>query len=127
MNFERIPGVWFAFSAGAYVAGLLCSVVFAGPAFVAGFGIGGALVLLNAWLSARRVKAAQFPHKSRVMATVLGGFYTRMIALGICLFAVVAYLNVDPVGLVMGLSVIPAGLFVMLILILLVNRRPEEV
>jgi len=127
MNFQRLPGVWFAFSAAVYVAGLVCCVLMAAPAFLAGFGIGGALVLLNAWASARRVKKAEFPHRNRVMATVLGGFYARMIALGICLFAVISFLNVDPVGLVVGLSVIPAGLFVMLILILLVNRRPEEV
>jgi hypothetical protein len=127
MNFERIPGIWFGFSAAVYVVGLLCCLLMAPPAFLTGFGIGGALVLLNAWASARRVKTAQFPHRGRVMARVLSGFYTRMIVLGICLFAVISFLHVDPVGLVTGLSVVPAGLFVMLLLILLVNRRPEEV
>jgi hypothetical protein len=127
MNFDRIPGVWFVFSAAVYVVGLLCSLVLAPPAFITGFSIGGALVLLNAWASARRVKGAQFPHRNRVMATVLSGFYIRMIVLGICLFAVISVLNVDPVGLVAGLSVVPAGLFFMLIMMLFVNRRPEEV
>jgi len=127
MNFDRIPGVWFVFSAAVYVVGLLCSLVMAAPAFVEGFSIGGALVLLNAWASARRVRGAQFPHRNRVMATVLSGFYARMIVLGVCLFAVISFLNVDPVGLVAGLSVVPAGLFCMLIMMLLVNRRPEEV
>jgi len=127
MDFERIPGVWFTLSAFVYVLGLLCSVIFAGQTFALGFSIGGALVLLNAWAAARRLRKAEFPHKGRVMASVLGGFYMRLILLAICLFGVIKFLKVDPVGLVTGLSVVPAGLFVMLVLIYLVNRRPEEV
>jgi hypothetical protein len=127
MDFERIPGVWFTLSAFVYVVGLLCSLIFAGQTFALGFSIGGALILLNAWAAARKLRKAEFPHKGRVMASVLGGFYMRLILLGICLFGVIKFLKVDPVGLVSGLSVVPAGLFVMLILIYLVNRRPEEV
>jgi hypothetical protein len=127
MDFERIPGVWFTLSAFVYVVGLLCSLIFAGQTFALGFSIGGALILLNAWAAARKLRKAEFPHKGRVMASVLGGFYMRLILLGICLFGVIKFLKVDPVGLVTGLSVVPAGLFVMLILIYLVNRRPEEV
>ncbi len=127
MDFERIPGVWFTLSAFVYAVGLLCSLIFAGQTFALGFSIGGALVLLNAWAAARKLKKAEFPHKGRVIASVLGGFYMRLILLGICLFGVIKFLKVDPVGLVTGLSVVPAALFVMLILIYLVNRRPEEV
>lgn len=127
MDFERIPGVWFTLSAFVYVLGLLSSVILAGQTFALGFSIGGALVLLNAWAAARRLRKAEFPHKGRVMASVLGGFYMRLILLAICLFGVIKFLKVDPVGLVTGLSVVPAGLFVMLVLIYLVNRRPEEV
>jgi len=127
MDFDKVPGVWFTLSAFVYVLGLLCSLIFAGQAFALGFSIGGALVLLNAWAAARRLKRAEFPHKGRVMASVLGGFYMRLIVLAICLFGVIKFLKVDPVGLVTGLSVVPVGLFVMLVLIYLVNRRPEEV
>ena len=127
MDFERIPGVWFTVSAFVYVVGLLCSLIFAGQTFALGFSIGGALILLNAWAAARKLRKAEFPHKGRVMASVLGGFYLRLILLGICLFGVIKFLKVDPIGLVTGLSVVPAGLFVMMILIYLVNRRPEEV
>ena len=127
MDFERVPGVWFTLSAFVYVLGLLGSLVFAGQTFALGFAIGGALILTNAWAAARRIRKAEFPHRGRVMASVLGGFYVRLIVLGICLFGVIKFLKVDPVGLVTGLSVVPAGLFVMLILIYLVNRRPEEV
>jgi hypothetical protein len=127
MDFERVPGVWFTLSAFVYVLGLLGSLVFAGQTFALSFAIGGALILINAWAAARRIKKAEFPHRGRVMASVLGGFYARLIVLGICLFGVIKFLKVDPVGLVTGLSVVPAGLFVMLVLIYLVNRRPEEV
>ncbi len=42
--------------------------------------------------------------------------------------AFIKFVNVDPVGLVTGLSVVPMGLFVMLVLIYVANRRrPEEV
>jgi hypothetical protein len=73
------------------------------------------------------VKKAPFPDKGLVMASVLGGFYVRMILLGICLYGLVTIVRVDPVGLVAGLSVVPAGLFVMLMLIFIANRRPREV
>jgi len=127
MDFERIPGVWFTLSAFVYVLGLLSSLILAGQTFVLGFSIGGALVLVNAWAAARKLRKAEFPHKGRVLASVLGGFYMRLILLAICLFGIIKFLKVDPVGLVTGLSVVPAGLFVMLVLIYLVNRRPEEV
>ncbi|MBI4965225.1 MAG: ATP synthase subunit I [Desulfomonile tiedjei] len=127
MDFDKVPGVWFKLSAFVYTLGLVCSLIFAGQAFSLGFSIGGALVLLNAWAAARRLRRAEFPHKGRVMASVLGGFYMRLILLAICLFGVIKFVKVDPVGLVTGLSVVPAGLFVMLVLIYLVNRRPEEV
>ena len=61
------------------------------------------------------------------MAVLLGGFYVRLILLGICLYGLIKFLKVDPVGLVTGLSVVPAGLLVMLALIYIANRRPEEV
>jgi hypothetical protein len=58
---------------------------------------------------------------------LLGGFYLRLIFLGLCLFVLVRFTKVDPIGLVTGLSVVPAGLFVMLTLIYISNRRPKEV
>ena len=126
MRFESIPGIWFGISAAVYLVGLIASLVLAPATFMVGYGIGGALVLLNAAASARRTKRADFPNKGRVMASLLGGFYARLILLGISLYLVITMLRVDPIGLVCGLSVVPAGLFVMLVLIYLANRRPEE-
>jgi hypothetical protein len=127
MNLERIPGIWFLLSGAVYVVGLPLCFAFAPREFAIGFAAGGALVLLNAWVSARRVKNADFPNRGRVTASLLGGFYVRLILLGICLYAFIAYVQVDPVGLVTGLSVVPAGLLFMLVLIYVANRRPEEV
>ncbi len=128
MNAEKIPGIWFALSGAAYLIGLPVCFLVAPYEFALGFASGGAVVLLNAWMSARRVKNADFPNRGAVMASVLGGFYLRLILLGVCLYAFIKFIHVDPVGLVTGLSVVPMGLFVMLVLIYVANRRrPEEV
>ena len=128
MNADRIPGIWFALSGVVYLVGLPVCFLVTSLAFTIGFATGGALVLLNAWMSARRVRQADFPNRGRVMASLLGGFYLRLILLGVCLYAFITFMHVDPVGLVTGLSVVPVGLFVMLVLIYVANRRrPEEV
>lgn len=61
------------------------------------------------------------------MVSLMGGFYFRLIAVGFSLFALIKFGNIDPVGLVTGLSVIPAGMMLMLVLIYISNRRPQEV
>jgi hypothetical protein len=128
MNADRIPGIWFALSGVVYLVGLPACFLVTSFEFTIGFATGGALVLLNAWMSARRVRQADFPNRGRVMASLLGGFYLRLILLGVCLYAFIKFMHVDPVGLVTGLSVVPVGLFVMLVLIYVANRRrPEEV
>jgi hypothetical protein len=126
VNFEKIPGIWLTLSAVLYALGLLSCLVLAPSSFTVGFGLGGCLVLLNALASARRLRSAEFPHKGRVMASLLGGFYARLVLMGLSLFVFIKYLRVDPFGLVTGLTVVPAGLFVMLALIYFANRRPEE-
>jgi ATP synthase I chain len=127
MNFDKIPGIWFVLSGLLYVIGLVACAVLAPTGFGLGFAAGGALVLGNAWASARRIKKTGFLHRSGVTALLLGGFYVRLILLGICLYGIIRFLKVDPVGLVTGLSVVPAGLLIMLVLIYIANRRPEEV
>lgn len=127
MKFDKIPGVWFTLSGAAYVFGLIACLVLASRGLTLGFVAGGALALLNSWASARKVKKTELTHKSMVMASLIGGFYVRLTMLGICLFACIRYLEVDPIGVVIGLSVVPAGLVIMLFLIYIANRRPEEV
>jgi hypothetical protein len=126
MNLEKIPRIWLFVSGAAYLIGLAACLALAPAGFAAGFGFGGSLALLNSWFSARGVRKAEFPDKGRVLASLVGGFYLRLAFLGVCLYCLIRFTQVDPIGLVVGLSVIPAGLFVLLILIYIANRRPEE-
>jgi hypothetical protein len=127
MNFEKVPSIWFLLSLMVYAVGIVIALALAPWSFTGGFAAGGALVLLNAWASARRMKTAPLPDRGMVMASVMGGFYVRLILLGICLYVLVTIARVDPVGLIAGLSVVPAGLLVMLGFIYIANRRPREV
>jgi len=127
MDFKKIPAIWLIVSGIVFAAGLVVSFLAASTGFTAGFGAGGGLVLANAWVSARKVRKAEFPHKGLVTASLVGGFYIRLIVLGFCLYGFIKVLGLDPVGLVTGVSVVPAGLFVLLALIYLANRRPREV
>ncbi len=126
MNFEKIPRIWLFISGAVYLIGLVLCLPFAHSGFMLGFGLGGALALVNSWLSARKIQRTDFLNRMGVVASVLGGFYVRLIILGLCLYGLIRFSEVDPLGLIIGLSVIPAGLFVMLILIYIANRRPEE-
>ncbi len=127
MNFERVPAIWLGVSGVVYGAGALASLALAPFPFVIGFVAGGALVLANAWAGGRKVKRSEFRQKSAEIPAFLAHFYVRLILLGISLFVLIKYAKVDPLGLVTGLSVAPAGLFVMLVLIYLANKTPEEV
>lgn len=127
MNFERVPGIWLGVSATVYLFSLCLAWLIGSGGFVAGFAAGGGLVLFNAWASTRTLRRADFQFRGRATAFILGGFYLRLVLLGICLYLLVKVVGVDPVGLVTGLSVLPAGLVAMLALTYIANRRPREV
>ncbi|MDD3472627.1 MAG: ATP synthase subunit I [Syntrophaceae bacterium] len=107
--------------------GLLVSSLLAPYHFTVAYLIGSLLVLTNSWLSARKVGQATFRERNQAMISIMGGFYVRLAVIGLCLFALIKYVNIDPVGLIAGLTVMPAGLIVMLVLIYISNRRPQEV
>ena len=127
MKFDKLPAVWLSICGLVYAVGLVTCLAAAQGAFTAGFAFGGALVLINAWASGHRLRKARFSHRTQAMVTVLGGFFVRLSLLGACLYGLIKFLKVDPVGLVTGLSVVPAGVLVTLVLIYIANRRPEEV
>ncbi len=127
MRFEKLPAAWLFICTGVYAAGLVVCLALASGGFTIGFAFGGVLVLINAWASGRRLRKVRFSHRTQAMVTVLGGFFVRLSLLGACLYGLIKFLKVDPVGLVTGLSVVPAGVLVMLVLIYVANRRPEEV
>ncbi|MFH0957281.1 MAG: ATP synthase subunit I [Pseudomonadota bacterium] len=127
MEFEKIPRIWLFLSGIVFIIGLVTSSVLASGKFTLGYASGGALVLLNAWASAWRIRKSGFQDRGRSIVALIGGFYFRLIFLGLCLFVLVRFTEVDPIGLVTGLSVVPASLFLMLSLIYISNRRPKEV
>jgi hypothetical protein len=127
MKYDVLPTVWLAVCGGVYTVGLVICLVAAPSHFTVGFGFGGALVLTNAWVSAHRLRKARFSNRTQAMVDIIGGFFVRLSLLGICLYGLLKFLKVDPVGLVAGLSVVPAGVLVMLVLIHIANRRPEEI
>ncbi len=127
MNFSTIPIVWLGLTSGVYLLGLVTAALVASAEFTIGFGAGGALALGNSWASARKVKQADFPDRGRVTASLVGGFYLRLALVGLCLYGFIKILKMNAVGVVAGLSVVPAGLFILLILIYFANRTPKEV
>lgn len=127
MNFERVPAIWLSVCTAVYVGGVLMGLILAPPHFVVGYVAGGALVIVNIWASGRKTRRCEFRQKGAEIATFLAHFYLRLVLLGISLFLLIKYAKISLLGLVAGLSVVPAGLFVMLVLIYLANRTPEEV
>ncbi len=126
MNMEKLPGICFMVCGAIYTLGCVLTFLLAPPAFTIGFGGGGALVLLNLFASAHKLRRADFPNRNRVLTSVVGGFYFRLTIIGTCLYILISYAQVDPVGLVAGLSIIPMGIPILLLLIYIANRRPEE-
>jgi hypothetical protein len=110
-----------------YAVGVMSSLLMASSTFTAGFAAGGAVMLINALASMRRIMRADFQHQGAATASLLGGFYLRLTLVGVCLYALIAHAKLDPLGLVAGLSVVPAGLFLMPALIYIANRRPKEI
>ncbi|MGC8659194.1 MAG: ATP synthase subunit I [Desulfomonilaceae bacterium] len=127
MNFQKIPSIWFLLSGILFLAGFVSCLLLTNIQFTMGYLAGGVLVLSNAWLSAWRIRKSDFFNKSHSFVSLIGGFYFRLFFVGVCLFVLIRFTRIDPVGLVTGLSVVPAGLFVMLMLIHISNRRPKEV
>jgi hypothetical protein len=127
MKFERLPSIWLGTCGVVYVAGVFLCLTLADKGFTIGFVAGGGLVLLNSLASAQKIIGAEFSNRSAVTASVVGGFYLRLAVFGICVYLLIRFFDVDPVGLVAGITVVPAGLLAMLVMIYIANRRPEEV
>ncbi len=123
---KETPDKWFLSMGIAFVGGLVVCVLATPLSFVAAYGAGGALVMANAYASSRKLAKTDFSHKGRAFTSLIGGFYVRLVLMGICLYVCIKHLGFDPLGLVVGLSVVPAGLVVMLILTRAANRRVEE-
>ncbi len=126
MILKEAPDKWFLSMGTAFVGGLVVCALAAPWSFVGAYAVAGALVTANAYASSRKLAKTDFSHKGRAFTSLVGGFYVRLILIGISLYVCIKHLGFDPLGLVVGLSVVPAGLVVMLILTREANRRVEE-
>ena len=96
---------WILFS-GASIVGLIT----APPEFARGIIFGGLLVTLNFHLLAKTLKKALTPPHLASPNAILAKYYIRFIASGFIIFVLIAGHFVNPVGLVLGLSVVVASI-----------------
>ncbi len=80
------------------------------PGFARGVLFGGLLVTVNFHLLARTLKKALTPPYLSSHNSVLAKYYMRFIASGIIIFVLIAGHFVNPLGLIVGLSVVVASI-----------------
>lgn len=81
------------------------------PYFAMGIVSGGLIVTVNFHLLARTLKRALTPPRIASHNLVLAKYYVRFIISGIIIFILIGGGIVHPVGLVIGLSVVVASIF----------------
>ncbi len=92
---------------------LLLSLIFMTPFFSLGVGLGGLIVLFNFHLLYRILKKALIPEQLASPKVVIVKYYLRLLGTGILLYFLIARRLVDPLGLVVGLSVVVINLTLM--------------
>jgi hypothetical protein len=92
---------WVLFSGASIIA-----LMTAPPEFARGIIFGGLLVTVNFHLLAKTLKKALTPPRLASPNAVLAKYYIRFIASGFIIFVLIAGHFVNPVGLVLGLSVV---------------------
>ena len=105
---------WILLAAGALCAGLL-----APGRFFWGVLLGGLLVTVNFTLLARTLKKALDPSQLSGYSSVLAKYYLRFVVSGIIIIALLATRAVDPVGLIVGLSVVVVSIMAAVVYMLL--------
>jgi len=91
--------------AAASILGLIMSP----PDFARGVIFGGLIVTVNFHLLARTLKKALTPPHLASPNAILAKYYIRFILSGIIIFVLIAGHIVNPIGLVLGLSVVVAS------------------
>ncbi len=98
---------WVLFSVLA-VSG---SVLAPGP-FAWGILAGGLIVTINFHLMYRSLKRTLTPPHVANTSTVLGKYYLRFVVSGVIIFILIADDYVNPLGLIIGLSVVVTSIFI---------------
>jgi hypothetical protein len=89
---------------------LLGSMIFMPPLFAFGVAMGGLIVLVNFHLLYLILKKALIPDHLASPKSVIFKYYLRLLGTGLILYFLIAKRLVDPLGLVVGLSVVVINL-----------------
>ena len=89
---------------------LLISLTLMPPFFTLGVAMGGLIVLINFLMLYRILKKAFIPDRLASPKVVIIKYYLRLLGTGILLYFLIAKRMVDPLGLVVGLSVVVINL-----------------
>lgn len=89
---------------------LLGSLILMTPWFTLGVGMGGLIILANFHILYRVLRKAFIPEQLASPKVVIVKYYLRLLGTGIILYLLIAKRMVDPLGLVVGLSVVVINL-----------------
>lgn len=90
----------------------VCGFILASTHFALGILAGGLIVTVNFHLLYRSLRQALTPPHLSSTRVVLGKYYIRFVASAVIIFVLIANHYVDPLGLVIGLSVVVTGIFI---------------
>ena len=96
---------WILFVGATLVGGFLTH-----PNFVKGIVFGGLIVTINFHLLYRTLRKALTPPHIASHNVVLAKYYIRFVFSGIILFLLISQHFVDPLGLIVGLSIVVASI-----------------
>ena len=89
-----------------FVAASTIGIIISTPAFAGGIFFGGLIVTANFHMLARTLRSALTPPHLASHNAVIAKYYLRFIASGFVIFILIAGHLVDPIGLVIGLSIV---------------------
>ena len=93
-----------------FIGATLAGGFFAHPDFAKGIVFGGLIVTVNFHLLYRTLRKAFAPPRLASHNVVLAKYYMRFVLSGIILFFLISKRVVDPLGLILGLSVVVASI-----------------
>lgn len=92
-----------------FVASILGFVI-SPPAFAKGIFFGGLIVTINFHMLSRTLKNALTPPHLSSYNAILAKYYVRFVVSGIIIFILIAKGYVNPIGLIIGLSIVVASI-----------------
>jgi hypothetical protein len=95
-----------------FCAVTLCGFIFASWRFAWGIMAGGLIVTVNFHLLYRSLKRALTPPYLASTSGVLGKYYIRFLLSAVIIFVLIADHYVNPLGLIIGLSVVVTSIFI---------------